>query len=154
MEKNGILNIDKSRWGKGRSHIICINKESELVWIQNNLSNIEKEIERMSDTAKKYQNNWSNSVPPSSFNIDRYFKFIQYHTAVSIMLGILLNNINKLPDSTDVPKNQLYVTIFKLIEKLTLQHQNLKNLKQYLRGLVRYHPFDLDPELKSIVRIS
>ena len=28
------------------------------------------------------------------------------------MLGILLNNINKLPDSTYLPKNQLYVTIF------------------------------------------
>ena len=47
MEKNGILNIDKSRWGQGRSHIITINDESELIWIQNNLSNVEKEIDRM-----------------------------------------------------------------------------------------------------------
>ncbi len=141
MQNSEMIKIETGRTGQG--HRISINDKSELIWIQDELSKIEKVIEKMG-----YRPRHNSEM----LDFKPLWKFLEIYTIVSVMLGILLSTINKLPDSRDFPKLRLHATVFELTEKLTIKFEDVQTPKQFLKSMIFLDDENLDPQLKNIVK--
>lgn len=150
MKQHQMIKIEKTGLKPTSAHLISINEESELFWIQDMLLKIEiliKETKRPST-----RNIYDSRLSSSKMNdmLDKFMVFAYNNHAVTIILDILLDRVNKLPDLSGSIKPQLHAKIFDLTEKLMLQVFSENNPEQVLNSMQK--DYLISSELQIIIK--
>ena len=122
MQKNEMIKIETGRPGQG--HRISINEESELIWIQNKLTEI--------DVFMKSIYQLINTKP------NLYISLLElgFSEPINFMLQVLLERVNKIIIPCQNDSNKLYTKILDLMLKVTQLYSNVYNPKDYLKILI------------------